>query len=183
MLRSGGIQSVMTFHLAPSHSMNLTAPPPSWSAHELRKYGPIELVPAIHGLHYGSSCFEGFKAYRWADGSVNVFRMDRHIERMRQSARALVMPEPDGAQLAQMEGAAGAGQPEPAQHLPRPRLLANGALAQGDSDLAAHGCPPSMTAAGVASALPSAGNFSGDVDSSASELSLPGVLNSTSNSE
>jgi branched-chain amino acid aminotransferase len=58
--------------------------------------------PAAHVLHYASSCFEGFKAYRWADGSINVFRMDRHIERMRQSARALVLPEPDPAQLAQM---------------------------------------------------------------------------------
>ncbi|MEX0734429.1 MAG: branched-chain amino acid aminotransferase [Steroidobacteraceae bacterium] len=73
-----------------------------WSQHELRKYGPIELSPAIHGLHYGSTCFEGFKAYRWADGSVNIFRMDRHIARMRQSALSLVLPQPDAAQLAAM---------------------------------------------------------------------------------
>jgi branched-chain amino acid aminotransferase len=73
-----------------------------WSSHEARPVGPIELHPAAHVLHYASSCFEGFKAYRWADGSINVFRMDRHIERMRQSARALVLPEPDPAQLAQM---------------------------------------------------------------------------------
>ena len=61
---------------------------------------PIEMHPAAHVLHYASTCFEGFKAYRWADGSVHVFRMDRHIERMRQSARLLVLPEPDAAQLA-----------------------------------------------------------------------------------
>src|SRR5579864_869675 len=73
-----------------------------WGAPEPRPVGPIELHPAAHVLHYASSCFEGFKAYRWADGSVNVFRMDRHIERMRQSARSLVLPEPDAAQLAQM---------------------------------------------------------------------------------
>ncbi len=73
-----------------------------WSAHEFRKYGPIELSPAIHGLHYGSTCFEGFKAYRWADGSINVFRMDRHIARMRESARGLLLPQPDAAQLAAM---------------------------------------------------------------------------------
>ena len=73
-----------------------------WSPHELRKYGPIELSPAIHGLHYGSTCFEGFKAYRWADGSVNIFRMDKHIARMRQSAISLVLPQPDAAQLATM---------------------------------------------------------------------------------
>jgi branched-chain amino acid aminotransferase len=73
-----------------------------WSAHEFRKYGPIELSPAIHALHYGSACFEGFKAYRWADGSINVFRMDKHIARMQKSAECLVMPKPDPAQLAEM---------------------------------------------------------------------------------
>jgi len=73
-----------------------------WSAHELRKYGPIELTPAIHGLHYGSTCFEGFKAYRWADGSINVFRMDKHVARLRQSAKGLCLPVPDAAQLVAM---------------------------------------------------------------------------------
>jgi len=73
-----------------------------WSDHEIRKVGPIEISPAAHVLHYCSTCFEGFKAYRWADGSINVFRMDRHVERMRQSARSLALPEPDGAQLTEM---------------------------------------------------------------------------------
>lgn len=73
-----------------------------WGAAELRPVGPIELSPAAHVLHYASTCFEGFKAYRWADGSVNVFRMDRHIERMRQSARSLVLPEPPVAMLSDM---------------------------------------------------------------------------------
>ncbi len=35
-----------------------------WSDHELRKTGPIEISPAAHVLHYASTCFEGFKAYR-----------------------------------------------------------------------------------------------------------------------
>ena len=73
-----------------------------WSDHEVRKVGPIEISPAAHVLHYCSTCFEGFKAYRFADGSVNVFRMDRHVERMRQSARALALPEPDAAQLTEI---------------------------------------------------------------------------------
>jgi branched-chain amino acid aminotransferase len=73
-----------------------------WGSAEVRPVGALEIHPAAHVLHYASSCFEGFKAYRWADGSINIFRMDRHIERMRQSARALVLPEPDPAQLAQM---------------------------------------------------------------------------------
>src|SRR5882757_1785794 len=73
-----------------------------WTPIDARPVGPIDIHPAAHVLHYASSCFEGFKAYRWADGSINVFRMDRHIERLRQSARALVLPEPEAAQLAQM---------------------------------------------------------------------------------
>src|SRR6185312_5994562 len=73
-----------------------------WSPFQTRPVGPLELHPAAHVLHYSSTCFEGFKAYRWADGSVNVFRMDRHIDRMRQSARALVLPEPNSEQLAEI---------------------------------------------------------------------------------
>jgi branched-chain amino acid aminotransferase len=73
-----------------------------WSTPELKPVGPIELSPAAHVLHYASTCFEGFKAYRWKDGSVNVFRMDRHIERMRQSSRSLVLPEPPAELLARM---------------------------------------------------------------------------------
>jgi branched-chain amino acid aminotransferase len=74
----------------------------AWSAHELRTVGPIEIHPAAHVLHYGSECFEGFKAYKWTDGSVHVFRMDRHIERLRASARGLVLPEPPAELVAQM---------------------------------------------------------------------------------
>jgi branched-chain amino acid aminotransferase len=73
-----------------------------WSPSELKPVAPIELSPAAHVLHYASTCFEGFKAFRRADGTVHVFRMDRHIQRMRQSARQLVLPEPDAAQLADM---------------------------------------------------------------------------------
>jgi branched-chain amino acid aminotransferase len=89
--------SVLTSHMAVAAFRDAR-----WGSAELKPVGSIELSPAAHVLHYGSSCFEGFKAFRRADGSVHVFRMDRHIERMRQSARALVLPEPDAAQLAEM---------------------------------------------------------------------------------
>jgi len=73
-----------------------------WSADEIRPVAPIPMHPAAHVLHYASSCFEGFKAYRWSDGSIHVFRMDKHIERIRQSARLLSLPQPDAGQLARM---------------------------------------------------------------------------------
>jgi branched-chain amino acid aminotransferase len=73
-----------------------------WGEYDIKPTAPIEISPAAHVLHYASTCFEGFKAFRWKDGSIHVFRMDRHIARMRQSARQLVLPEPDPEQLAGM---------------------------------------------------------------------------------
>jgi branched-chain amino acid aminotransferase len=67
----------------------------TWSAAELVPMSALLLHPGAHVLHYCSSCFEGFKAYRRADGDVHIFRLERHLERMRQSARLLVLPEPD----------------------------------------------------------------------------------------
>ncbi len=88
--------------LLASHMAVATYKDGRWSPSEIKPVAPIELSPAAHVLHYASTCFEGFKAFRRADGSVHVFRMDRHIERMRQSARQLVLPEPDPSQLADM---------------------------------------------------------------------------------
>jgi branched-chain amino acid aminotransferase len=88
--------------LLTSHMAVATYQAGRWSPSEIKPVAPIELSPAAHVLHYASSCFEGFKAFRRADGSVHVFRMDRHVQRMRQSARQLVLPEPDAAQLAAM---------------------------------------------------------------------------------
>jgi branched-chain amino acid aminotransferase len=73
-----------------------------WSADAIRPVAPIPMHPAAHVLHYASSCFEGFKAYRWKDGSIRVFRMDKHIDRIRQSAKLLSLPQPDAAQIARM---------------------------------------------------------------------------------
>src|SRR5271165_1434845 len=72
-----------------SHMAAATYQNGRWGEHEVRPVGPIEISPAAHVLHYASTCFEGFKAFRWADGSVHVFRMNRHIQRLQQSARLL----------------------------------------------------------------------------------------------
>lgn len=66
-----------------------------WSPVEMRSLGELHLHPAAHVLHYGSSCFEGLKAYRREDGGVHIFRLDKHIERMQNSARLLCLPVPD----------------------------------------------------------------------------------------
>ncbi len=69
-----------------------------WDSAQMVATGPIPMHPAAHVLHYGSSCFEGLKAYRWADGTTRMFRMDMHVKRMIQSAQKLYLPVP-GADL------------------------------------------------------------------------------------
>lgn len=74
----------------------------AWSRYWMEEVRLLPIHPALHALHYGSSCFEGLKAYRWADGSVHAFRLDRHIARMRRSAEILSLPKPDDALLTAM---------------------------------------------------------------------------------
>ena len=89
--------TVLTSHMAVTHYQD-----GKWGPSELKPVAPLQISPAAHVLHYSSTCFEGFKAFRRADGSIHVFRMDRHIQRLRQSARQLVLPEPDAQQVADM---------------------------------------------------------------------------------
>jgi len=74
----------------------------TWSALHLEPTGPIPIHPAAHVLHYASTIFEGLKAYRHANGDVCIFRLDRHAERMRQSAEMLALPFPGEAEVAAM---------------------------------------------------------------------------------
>ncbi|MDJ0698984.1 MAG: branched-chain amino acid aminotransferase [Woeseiaceae bacterium] len=74
----------------------------AWQAAEIRPLAPIELHPAAHVLHYASTCFEGFKAYRWDDGKAHVFRLTDHVARMQKSAASLHLPIPDSDLLAGM---------------------------------------------------------------------------------
>ncbi|MDH5371665.1 MAG: branched-chain amino acid aminotransferase [Acidimicrobiia bacterium] len=68
----------------------------------LEPVGPLPIHPAAHVLHYSSSVFEGLKAHRGTNGELRLFRLDRHIERMQDSARLLCLPPPDGPLLEQM---------------------------------------------------------------------------------
>ena len=65
-------------------------------------YGDLAISPAAHVLHYGSAVFEGLKAHRQTDGSVAVFRVDRHVARMAASAALMRLPEVDPITLQQM---------------------------------------------------------------------------------
>jgi len=64
-----------------------------WHDARIVPFGPIPLHPASTVLHYGSEIFEGLKAYRRADGGVQMFRPLENIRRMNNSARRMCLPE------------------------------------------------------------------------------------------
>lgn len=74
----------------------------AWQQPVMRPMGPIPMHPAAHVLHYASTCFEGFKAYRWADGKARIYRLHDHVARMQKSAASLRLPIPNPAILEKM---------------------------------------------------------------------------------
>ena len=73
-----------------------------WSQPEIVGTDSISLHPGAHVLHYSSTCFEGLKAFRHADGGIYTFRMDRNVARLLQSSELLSLPKVDAAMLSQM---------------------------------------------------------------------------------
>jgi branched-chain amino acid aminotransferase len=74
----------------------------SWGEAAIEPLAPLPMHPASHVFHYASTCFEGFKAYRWKDGNARIFRLYDHVARMQRSATSLHLPVPDAEQLANM---------------------------------------------------------------------------------
>lgn len=74
----------------------------AWQEPAIEPLAPLPLHPAAHVFHYSSSCFEGFKAYRWEDGKAYIFRLQDHVARMRKSAKSMYLPVPDTELLAGM---------------------------------------------------------------------------------
>src|SRR5215470_12878301 len=68
-----------------------------WYDPRVEPYGPLSLDPAAAVLHYGQSIFDGLKAFRGVDGKVRLFRPQKHVERMVNSAKRLCIPPIDPA--------------------------------------------------------------------------------------
>ena len=64
-----------------------------WGEPELVDYAPLPIDPDSMFIHYGQSIFEGLKAYRHPDGSLNAFRPEANAARFARSARRLAMAE------------------------------------------------------------------------------------------
>lgn len=66
-----------------------------WANAEITPYKPLQMDPSAAVLHYGQEIFEGLKAYRTANGEINLFRPRENFKRFNRSAKRMVMPEVD----------------------------------------------------------------------------------------
>ena len=64
-----------------------------WHDPRIVPYGPLQIDPAAKVLHYAEEIFEGLKAYRTADGTIQMFRPLDNIARMNKSAERLCLPQ------------------------------------------------------------------------------------------
>ncbi|WP_288476771.1 branched-chain amino acid aminotransferase [uncultured Clostridium sp.] len=63
-----------------------------WDNGKLVTDNTLSIEEGAPALHYGQQCFEGLKAYRTKDGSIQLFRPNKNAERMNQSCDRLLMP-------------------------------------------------------------------------------------------
>ncbi|WP_233114743.1 branched-chain amino acid aminotransferase [Aggregatibacter actinomycetemcomitans] len=64
-----------------------------WNNGELSTDSTLHIHEGSTALHYGQQCFEGLKAYRCKDGSINLFRPDQNAKRMQNTCDRLLMPQ------------------------------------------------------------------------------------------
>ncbi len=63
-----------------------------WHDARIVPYGPLELEPTTMVFHYAQEIFEGLKAYRTAEGKIQLFRPTENIARMNRSGEKLCIP-------------------------------------------------------------------------------------------
>lgn len=63
-----------------------------WHDARIVPFANLELHPACTVFHYGSEIFEGLKAYRTADGKIQLFRPMENIKRLNSSADRMSLP-------------------------------------------------------------------------------------------
>ncbi|MBQ7794807.1 MAG: branched-chain amino acid aminotransferase [Clostridia bacterium] len=66
-----------------------------WHDARIVPYAPFELDPAAMVFHYAQEVFEGLKAYRTAEGSIQLFRPEKNMARMNVSCERLCIPKID----------------------------------------------------------------------------------------
>src|SRR5438309_428077 len=66
-----------------------------WCNPRITPYAPITLDPSAMIFHYGPAIFEGLKAYKTADGTIQLFRPEKNMKRLNDSCDRLVIPKVD----------------------------------------------------------------------------------------
>lgn len=66
-----------------------------WQNPTIKKFSDIALSPAALVFHYGQAIFEGLKAYKQENGDIVIFRPEKNLERLNNSARKMCIPEID----------------------------------------------------------------------------------------
>lgn len=64
-----------------------------WQEGGLTEDDKLHLSESSPALHYGQQAFEGLKAYRTKDGSIQLFRPDENAKRLQRTADRLLMPK------------------------------------------------------------------------------------------
>ncbi|KXU02385.1 Branched-chain amino acid aminotransferase [Streptococcus constellatus] len=64
-----------------------------WEKGELTEDATLHMSESSACLHYGQQAFEGMKAYRTKDGSVQLFRPDQNAKRLQRTSDRLLMPQ------------------------------------------------------------------------------------------
>lgn len=65
-----------------------------WEQPMIVPFANLSLNPATLALHYGQTVFEGMKAFRMADGRINIFRIEKHYDRFVKSLNRMCMAAP-----------------------------------------------------------------------------------------
>jgi branched-chain amino acid aminotransferase len=66
-----------------------------WYNPRITPYEPITLDPSAMVFHYGQAIFEGMKAYKTADGTIQLFRPEKNMKRLNESCDRLCIPQID----------------------------------------------------------------------------------------
>ena len=71
------------------------SPEQGWHDPRVVPYAPFEMDPSSMVFHYAQEIFEGMKAYRTADGTIQLFRPEENARRLNSSCQRMCIPQVD----------------------------------------------------------------------------------------
>ncbi len=87
--RKAGFGTIFTDHMF----LMDYSPDKGWHDARIVPMAPLSIHPGAAVFHYGAEVFEGLKVYRTPDGHVQMFRPMDNVERMRNSAERIQLPD------------------------------------------------------------------------------------------